>query len=330
MLPWPGSNFFRKAAAPMEQLRFPNADSASSSPGDGAVRLRMLLAYDGSGYRGVTPQPGQRTVGGAVAEALTRILRQHGPVRVVVAGRTDAGVHAWGQVLHADVRMPVGDVDLVRIRRSLSGLLGDTIVVRDIGMAPAGFHARFSAQWRSYRYLVLNELSADPVRRSSWWHVGDRLDVDAMALATDPFLGDHDFTSFGRTPKNPDGTPGSMRRVVLYARWLSGDDPDHPGLLRFEIRATSFCQQMVRSIVGFLVEVGRGRRHAGDVLAALAARKRQATMLAPPHGLSLWAVGYPDGYGSLDSAGAGSPAGAGSGSPDRAGSPNGYGVITSS
>ena len=314
MPPWPGSSFFPKRAAPVEQLRFPNADSASSSPGDGAVRLRMLLAYDGSGYRGVTPQRGQRTVGGAVSEALTRILRLRVPVRVVVAGRTDAGVHAWGQVLHADVGVPVGEVNLIRIRRSLSGLLGDTIVVRDIGLAPAGFHARFSAQWRSYRYLLLNELSADPVRRSSWWHVGDRLDVDAMALATDPFLGDHDFTSFGRTPKNPDGTSGSMRRVVLHAGWLTRFDPDHPGLLRFEIRATSFCQQMVRSMVGFLVEVGRGRRHAGDVLAALAARKRQATMLAPPHGLSLWAVGYPDGYGS----------------PAGCGSPDGHGVITSS
>ena len=304
-LPWLASNCCpNPLVLPVEQLPFPDSPGVSpaavSDPPDptpfsledGVVRLRMGLAYDGTGFHGVTPQPGLRTVGGLVSDALTRILRQASPVHVVVAGRTDAGVHAWGQVLHADVRAQPGTLDLVRVRRSLDALMGDQISVRMLDVAPAGFHARFSAQWRSYRFLLLNEPAADPMLRGSTWHVADQLDVDAMVLACDPFIGEHDFTSFGRLQKGPGGRTASMRRLVLEARWLSHGQPGHPGLMRFEIRATSFCQQMVRSIVGFMVEVGRGRRHGGEVLGLLAARQRVRTPLAPPGGLVLWEVGY--------------------------------------
>jgi tRNA pseudouridine38-40 synthase len=160
-------------------------------------------------------------------------------------------------------------------------------------VAPAGFDARHSAVSRRYRYSVLNSPSPDPFLATTAWHVEDRLDLRAMEQASDPLLGEHDFSTFCRRP--PDG--GSLVRRVLDARWVTGrvgvGGVGEGDLLCFEIEANAFCHQMVRSVVGTLVEVGRGRRRAGDLAWIMRTGDRaRAASPAPPHGLCLWSVGY--------------------------------------
>lgn len=245
----------------------------------------MLVAYDGSGFRGFAPQPGQRTVGGALAEAIQTVVRT--PVELTCAGRTDAGVHAWGQVVHAD--LPDG-VDLERLHRSLVKLLGPAIVVRDVAPAAPDFDARFSARSRTYRYRVHNAPLPDPFTAHLAWHVPTPLDRALLDLACDPFVGEHDFSAFCRRPKPTDGeAPASLVRRVLRAGWDDLGD----GHLRFEIEATAFCHQMVRSIVGTIVAAGQGTVRAGDVSGILRSGSRaKAAPIAPGHGLTLWHVAY--------------------------------------
>jgi tRNA pseudouridine38-40 synthase len=255
------------------------------------TRVRALVAYDGTDYHGFAESAGVATVGGALRTAVEQVLGA--AVEITAAGRTDAGVHAWGQVVSLDV--PDG-ADLVRLQRSVNALLRPAVVVRAIEPAPGGFDARFSALWRRYRYTVLNAPVPNPFLARTTWHVPEPLDRAALRLAADPLVGEHDFTSFCRAPKVGDGAPAAtLVRRVAGAAWHDGPDDT----VRFEIRANAFCHQMVRSIVGLLVDVGRGRRHAGDVLAVLRAKDRAGVgNLAPPRGLCLWEVGYPDGFGS--------------------------------
>lgn len=258
--------------------------------GQASVRLRMLLAYNGGGFHGMAVQRRERTVAKVLLEALTTVLRQTTRPALVVAGRTDTGVHAWGQVVHVDVNPPSnGTFDLEKAQRSLNKMLGPEIVVRKIAIAADGFHARYSATYRRYRYTIVNRAVPDPFLAPFAWHVTEPLDRVAMTLGCDPLYGEHDFSSFCRVPKGePDA---SMTRVLTEMQWVELDD----GLLRFDIGASSFCQQMVRSIVGLLVEIGRGKRSAGEVLAMLRSQDRsRGAPLAPPHGLCLWEVGYPD------------------------------------
>lgn len=244
----------------------------------------MRVAYDGSGFAGFAPNPGVVTVGGTLAATLERVLRH--PVTLTCAGRTDAGVHAWGQVVSFDTELAPEAFDPAALRRSVNGLCGPAVVVRDVELAPDDFDARHSALSRCYRYTVLHRAVPDPFLAATTWHVPSDLDLAGMRLACDPFIGEHDFSSFCR--KVPDR---SLVRTVLSADW----DDLGEGLLRFEIVANAFCQQMVRAIVGTLVEVGQGRKHAGQVAAILRARDRAfAGGVAPPHGLSLWEVRYPD------------------------------------
>lgn len=246
-------------------------------------RLRLLVAYDGSSFRGFARQPGQPTVAGALGAAIERYLRHS--VEIVCAGRTDAGVHAWGQVISFDAR---ADVDLVALRRSVNRALRPAVVVRDAAVAEPGFDARRSASSRRYRYRVLNQEVPDPFAAPTSWLVEAPLDLAAMRLACDPLHGTHDFSSFCRLPR---GVGASGVRVVHDARWFD----DGGGALRFEIEASSFCQQMVRALVGTMIEVGTGRRRAGEMNGVLAARDRTAAgQLAPPHGLCLWQVSYRD------------------------------------
>jgi tRNA pseudouridine38-40 synthase len=255
--------------------------------------VRALVAYDGAAYHGFAENVGVATVAGTLTTTLTRVLRD--PVELTGAGRTDAGVHARGQVVSFDAPAAT---DLDKVQRSVNSLCAPSIVLREIAWAADDFDARFSAVWRRYRYQVLNRAWPDPLLAPTTWHVSAPLDLLAMQLACDPFVGEHDFTSFCRRPKvvadaGADHAPPSMVRRVLEARWerVGGDDPD---LLWFHIRATAFCHQMVRSIVGYLVDVGQGRHHAGDVLTALRARDRAAAgTVAPAQGLVLWEVGYP-------------------------------------
>jgi tRNA pseudouridine38-40 synthase len=241
--------------------------------------LRLTVAYLGTAFHGFALQPGVPTVAGALTEALVRLLRH--PVELICAGRTDAGVHAWGQVVSLDA--PVG-TDLQRLQRSINKMLAPAISLREAAWAPDGFDARRWATSRTYRYNILCSGPPDPLSAATVWHVGQPLDVRGMQQACDPLLGEHDFTSFCHR------SPGvSLVRKVLRAEWseLGGDR------LCFEVEAGSFCQQMVRSVVGTLVDVGRGRRKAGDMTAVLAACNRAvAGPVAPPHGLCLWEVTY--------------------------------------
>lgn len=261
------------------------ADADVPEPGP-AMRVRMKLAYDGSGFRGFAPNPGVRTVSGDLAGALQRVLGHD--VALTCAGRTDAGVHAWGQVVHFDTG---AKPDLVSLQRSLNKMLGPAVVVRSVEVADPGFDARHSATGRRYRYTVLNRPLPDPFLASTTWHVDDEVDLRSMILACDPLIGEHDWSSFCKRPPGPDPEvgPRSLVRVVREAGWT---DLGH-GVLRFEIEASAFCHQMVRSLVGTLVAVGRGRVRAGDIATLIRARDRsQANEPAPPHGLCLWEVTY--------------------------------------
>lgn len=250
------------------------------APAGGPARCRLVLAYDGTGFRGFAEQPHVRTVGGVLARALEKVLRH--PVELACAGRTDAGVHAWGQVVSFDADP---GLDPWRLQQAVNGMLGPEVVVRSADLAPPGFDARRSARWRSYRYTVVNRPVPDPfLARYAWW-VPRPLDLSSLRHAADPLLGEHDFAAFCR--KGPEGS--STIRRVLDSRWVDLGD----GVLRYEVRATAFCWQMVRSIVGTLVEAGLGRRRPADVVAVLRARDRGAAgQVAPPHGLCLWEVGY--------------------------------------
>jgi tRNA pseudouridine38-40 synthase len=263
-------------------------------PGDIAPdrRARFVVAYHGSAFHGFASNEGVETVQGRLEAALSTIARR--PVTLTGAGRTDAGVHGWGQVISCDLPGALAMRDVVK---RLNGLCGPHIVVRSGDWTHADFDARFSAQWRHYRYHVLNAATANPLMADRVWHVRPTLAVPLMQLACDPLIGVHDFSSFCRRPKVAAGAPErSLVRRVVQVRWSSVDD-DHLGpddrLLRFEIRANAFCHQMVRSIVGTLVDVGLGKIHAGDMTAILGARDRHvAGAVAPPQGLCLWEVGY--------------------------------------
>ncbi|MDA8062971.1 MAG: tRNA pseudouridine(38-40) synthase TruA [Actinomycetota bacterium] len=243
-------------------------------------RVRLLVAYLGTGFRGFAAQPGQRTVAGVLGAALERHLRH--TVELTCAGRTDAGVHAWGQVVSLEAR---ADADLGALERSLNRALRPEVAIRAAAAAEPDFDARRSATYRRYRYVLLNRATPDPFRAGSSWQVETPLDLAAMRLACDPLLGEHDFGSFCRRPT----ASASLSRRVRDARWVDEGD----GVLRFEIEASSFCHQMVRSVVGTLVEVGRGKKKAGEMSAIIAARDRGAAgTMAPAHGLCLWEVGY--------------------------------------
>ncbi len=262
--------------------------SRATLPPPGHCRVRLTVAYDGSEFHGFAPSPQVRTVGGVIEATLGRVLGTGRPIQITCAGRTDAGVHAWGQVVSFDA--PEDHLDLGKLQHALNRLLGPEIVVREARIAPPDFDARFSARWRRYRYTVVNRPVPDPfLARTAWW-IPEPLDLHALFLSCDPFIGEHDFTSFCRKVKVADPTmPPSMVRRVHDARWVDEGD----GVLSFWIEANAFCHQMVRSIVGTMVEAGTMKKHAGDIAGILRARDRAAAgIVAPPHGLCLWEVGY--------------------------------------
>jgi tRNA pseudouridine38-40 synthase len=257
----------------VNQLPFAGADRV----------LRLTVAYDGTDFRGFAAQPGTRTVQGVLREALARVLRVD-DLSLSCAGRTDAGVHAWGQVVSCAV---AGDTDLdpAKVAHAVTRQLAPEVVVRDAALVGAGFDARRSAQWRAYRYTIVNRPAPDPfLARTAWW-VPEPLDLTLLRLGADPFLGEHDFATFCR--KGPAGSTTTRR--VLDSTWHDLGD----GVLRYDVTATAFCWQMVRSIVGTLVDVGAGKVRPGDILGLLRARDRNAAgRVGVPQGLCLWEVGY--------------------------------------
>lgn len=239
---------------------------------------RLDLAYAGTEFHGYARQPTVRTVQGELEEALARNI---GPVETFVAGRTDRGVHASGQVASFATD---ADVNVDRLRRSLNRQLGPEIAVLALRRAGPGFHARFSATGRAYTYLVLDREPPDPFLARTAWHYGRPLDGDRMAAAAVHLVGEHDFASLCRAAEGR-----STVRLVRQATWRRIRED----LLAFDVAASSFCHQMVRSMVALSVEVGRGRVEPDAVPSIIAARDRAAAKgAAPPHGLTLVRVEY--------------------------------------
>ncbi|WP_299447652.1 tRNA pseudouridine(38-40) synthase TruA [uncultured Phycicoccus sp.] len=258
------------------------------------MRLRIDLAYDGTDFSGWAAQPGRRTVEETLAGALTTVLRAREPVRLTVAGRTDAGVHARGQVAHADVEAEDFDRLVGRSERTpdvaavarLRGVLPPDLVVRRVSVAPAGFDARFSALRRRYLYRVVDDPGgADPLRRHDTVAVRDVLDVTAMDTAARALVGLHDFAAFCKRREG-----ASTVRTLLEYSWRRTDE----GVLEGTVVADAFCHSMVRALVGAVLPVGQGRAEVGFPAEVLAAGVRDARVkVMPAHGLSLEQVVYP-------------------------------------
>ena len=256
----------------------------SAEPDPGICRIRLDLSYDGARFHGWASQPGLRTVQDEVERALATVLGLPA-VWVTVAGRTDTGVHARGQVAHADVPAAQWEAAGPVLRR-LAGLLPPDVRARAIGLAPDGFDARFSALWRRYSYRVCDEsAAADPLRRGdTLWHPRP-LDVALMNEAAAALAGEHDFAAFCRRREG-----ASTVRALLRLEWQR----TAPGLAEAAVVADAFCHNMVRALTGALLAVGDGRKPPGWPAAVLAARVRDPGVhVAPAHPLCLEEVRYP-------------------------------------
>jgi tRNA pseudouridine38-40 synthase len=263
-----------------------NAEPATRSTGGGlvrptAVRLRLDLAYDGTAFSGWARQTGRRTVEQTLADALATVLRLGAAPRLVVAGRTDAGVHAAAQVAHVDVE---AKVDPDRLRRRLGGVLPTDIVVRAVSCAPDGFDARFAAIGRRYRYRIIDG-PGDPLRRHDTLRWNKPLAEQAMHEAAQSLVGEHDFAAYCR----PRAGASSVRQLKSLS--VRRNDA---GSVDVDANADAFCHNQVRAMVGALLAVGDGRRPVswpGEVLAA--GVRDSAVSVAPPHGLTLIGIDYP-------------------------------------
>lgn len=242
------------------------------------MRVRAVVAYDGTDYQGFQRQPNGPTVQEALEKALARVTGE--PTRVLAAGRTDAGVHAEGQVIAFDTRWrhPLAD-----LQRALNAVLPDDIAVRQVAEVPPDFHPRYDARSRHYRYTVYNQPVRSPFARRFSHHVADRLDLRAMQETARMIVGERDFAAFGWPPKGEN----TVRRV-LRAEW-SGDPP----WIRFDIEANAFLYRMVRRLVGSMLLVGMGRMTVDQFAEVLASGDRsKAGPAAPPQGLCLVEVRY--------------------------------------
>lgn len=249
------------------------------------MRLRIDLAYDGSGFHGWARQPGLRTVQDDLESALATIWRVPA-VEVTCAGRTDTGVHARGQVVHVDAPAEV-ETDPASLVRRLNGVLDADVRVRGARVAAAGFDARFSALWRRYAYRIADRTDAlDPLRRGHVLAWGRPLDETSMNAATAALLGEHDFAGFCKKREG-----ATTVRSLLELGWRREAD----GVLEATVRADAFCHHMVRALVGSMIAVGEGRRDPTWPAAVLAGRERDpAVVVVQPHGLTLEEVAYPD------------------------------------
>jgi tRNA pseudouridine38-40 synthase len=247
--------------------------------------LRLDLGYDGTEFAGWATQPEQRTVQGELESALGLILRLFAaPPRLTVAGRTDAGVHARAQVCHVDLPEPAPDSE--RLRDRLNAVLPDDVVVHSVAPAPPGFDARFSAIARRYVYRVCDDATRlDPLRRREVLLHRHPLDESAMQVAAASLVGEHDFAAFCRRREGAT----TVRAIHHLEVTRAG------GLVLIDVEADAFCHSMVRSLTGALLAVGEGRRAVEWPREVLDAGQRDpAVRVAPPHGLTLEAVRYPE------------------------------------
>jgi tRNA pseudouridine38-40 synthase len=239
-------------------------------------RFRATLEYDGTEFSGWQLQPDARTVQGELEAALAGVTGA--PSRPTAASRTDAGVHARGQVVHFDSGTRLSPTEL---RRALNSKLPRDVSVLEVREAPADYHARHDAIGKRYVYRILARGSPSPLRRRFVWHLRQRLDLGAMQAAAAGLLGSHDFAAFRGVPG---GAPAEdTERTLDRLEWLRDEDE-----LVLVTEARSFLRHMVRNLVGTLVDVGAGRLAAASIPAILASRDRsRAGPTAPPHGLCL-------------------------------------------
>ena len=255
-------------------------------PESGFRRLRLDIAYDGTNFSGWATQPGKRTLQDMVEEAVARIVRHD--IDSVVAGRTDAGVHATGQVIHIDVADTAFDKELTYkdLRYKLNRILDEDVRIIDIADAPSGFYARFSALRRYYTYKILDDNQViTPAQRfdvAPWYR---HLDHNLMNEAASHLLGKHDFAAFCKF--KPGGT--TVRSLEKY-EWVRTED----GLLVADVVADAFCYSMVRNLVGAIVCVADGRKPTSWIAELLANKERVSDSLVfPARGLTLYQVDYP-------------------------------------
>lgn len=255
-------------------------------PDPAAVRLRLDLCYDGSAFHGWARQPGLRTVQQLIEDALSRALALPAPARLTVAGRTDAGVHARGQVAHLDVPAGCWALAARSAVRRLARLLPADVRVHAIGQVPVEFDARFSALWRRYTYGVCDDPArADPLRRHDTLWYARPLDLGLMNNAAAGCIGEHDFAAFCRCRAG-----ATTVRELLRLDWAR----PVPGVAVGTVAADAFCHNMVRSLTGALLSVGDGSKPVSWPAEVLAARIRDpAVRVVPSHGLCLEEIGYP-------------------------------------
>lgn len=261
--------------------------TTSGAPAD-SLRLRLDISYDGTDFHGWAAQPGLRTVQGDLEDWVQRILRLPDPVELTCAGRTDAGVHARGQVAHVDLPGTPADAKPLahELVRRLRRALPEDIVVGRVSPAPPGFDARFSAIWRRYVYRLRDPDSAqDPLHRCLVVAHPQPLDVADMRRATEHLVGLRDFAALCKAREGAT-TIRDLQRLTI--------DQHADGLIEIEVVADAFCHSMVRSLVGALVAIGEGRRDTDWLDKTLAARTRSGQItVMPAHGLVLEEVGYP-------------------------------------
>ena len=242
--------------------------------------IKAIIEYDGTDFCGFQRQPSRMTVQGELERALTNLFKQD-EVKVIGAGRTDAGVHATGQVIsfQSPERFPTD-----RIPPAMNGLLPKSIRIKTAEPAPDTFHARYSAKTRTYSYVILNREEPSAILGRYSWHVTKPLNLELMQAASKGLIGKHDFASFGM----PDKPGGSTIRAIFDFRIRRKQDAVY-----LIIRADGFLRGMVRAIVGTLVEIGREKREVADMAEIMkACDRRAAGASAPPQGLFLTRVEY--------------------------------------
>ncbi|MDX8047340.1 tRNA pseudouridine(38-40) synthase TruA [Gracilibacillus sp. S3-1-1] len=245
------------------------------------MRLRAIIRYDGTAFSGYQIQPNGRTVQEEIEKVLTK-MHKGKPVRITASGRTDQGVHAVGQVIHFDTDLEIPNPNWVR---ALNTMLPADIEVVAVKEVPDDFHARFDVSEKEYRYYIMNGASRDIFRRHYVYHVPNQLNVQEMHEASQYFMGRHDFTSFCSANSNVKGD--KIRTITDIGVEQQNED------IIIRVRGTGFLYNMVRIIVGTLIDVGTGKRATNEVSEIIAATDRAtAGKTAPPQGLYLWEVDY--------------------------------------
>ena len=251
------------------------------------ARVRLDVSYDGTDFSGWAAQPGRRTVAGEITSALATLCGPDGATGLTVAGRTDAGVHATGQVCHVDLATPTWAALRGTLVRRLAALLPPDVRVRAAVEVPATFDARFSALFRRYEYRVSDApYGVEPLWRQDTLAWPRPLDLGLLNEAAAGLVGEHDFAAFCRRKEH-----GTTIRAISDLAWRRAPD----GRLVATVQADAFCQAMVRSLVGAMLAVGDGRRPPAWPASLLSRRERAGgVVVAPAHGLTLVAVGYPE------------------------------------